>query len=63
MSSGRLGDPVQQFRLAQNLLGVFQQLAVHLLLGPRAHSMGDVDQQFHQGIGDLALALPTERGK
>jgi hypothetical protein len=25
--------------------------------------MGDVYQQFHQGVGDLALALPTERGK
>ena len=35
MSSGRLGDLVQQLRLAQDLLGILQQLAVHLLLGPR----------------------------
>ena len=63
MSSGRLGNLVQQFRLSQDLLGVLQQLAVHLLLGPHAHPMGDVNQQFHQVVGDLALALPAERGK
>jgi hypothetical protein len=63
MSSGRLGKFVQQFRLAQNLPGILHQLAVYLLLGPRADPMGNVYQQFHQGIGNLALALPTQRGE
>lgn len=58
-----LGQLVEKPCLAHHLLDVLSERGVHLLFRFHPNAVGAMQEQLHQGVGNLPLPLPTQRGQ